>query len=56
MHIDLYKIDKTDVFICERELQGEGQWVNYFQYMDNKGSEYQVWVSQDGDEKVVELK
>jgi hypothetical protein len=52
---EMYKNDKADVFICERPLQGEGKWVHYYQYLSKDGSEYQVWVDQHGDEKIMEV-
>lgn len=52
---EMYKSDTKDTFICERPLQGEGKWVHYYQYMDIKGNEYQVWVDQHGDEKIMEV-
>lgn len=53
---DMYKSEDSDVFICDRPLNGEGLWCHYYQYLSRDGSEYQVWVDQDGSEKVVELK
>jgi hypothetical protein len=52
---EMYKSDDTDIFICDNPLQGEGLWVHYYQYLSKDGSEYQVWLDQDGEEKVVEL-
>ncbi len=52
---DLFKIADTDVFICDRPLEGEGKWIHYYHYMDKDGNEYQIWCDAEGDEKVVEL-
>lgn len=52
---EMYKSEDTDVFICDNPLRGEGLWVHYYQYMSKDGSEYQVWVDQEGEERVVEL-
>jgi hypothetical protein len=52
---EMFKCQETDVFICDNPLQGEGKWVHYYHYMSLDGSEYQVWVDADGDEKTVEV-
>lgn len=55
-HIDnmQWAIDKTDKFLEEKELLGEGRWCNSFVYKDSKGVQYEIWIDQEGDSKVVE--
>lgn len=43
-----------DKWVKTGDLQGEGRWYEYHHFIDTKGVEYQVWVDQDGDSKVVE--
>lgn len=49
-----WQIQKNDTFLGFGELQGEGQWVHSYLFEDPKGDQYEVWVDQDGDSKVVE--
>ena len=46
--------NENDIFIQHRPLIGEGYWSDAYKFRDENGSEYEVWVDQDGKEKIVE--
>jgi hypothetical protein len=48
-----YKCDETDKYLGERELQGEGTWFMAYCFETLLGEYYEVWVDQDGEEKVM---
>ena len=48
-----WKCNEKDAFLGFYELQGEGLWVHSYLFEDPKGDQYEVWVDQDGDSKVV---
>jgi hypothetical protein len=50
---EMWKCEATDKFVKNYQLQGEGRWFESYVYVDTKGNEYEVWVDQDGDSKIL---
>lgn len=49
--------NEKDKYVGVRLLQGEGKWFQAYEFEghDDKKN-YEVWMDQDGDSKIVELK
>ena len=54
MH-DLLMQTSTDLFLHSRPLHGEGRWIDAYVYERSSGDIYEVWVDEDGDDKLVEV-
>lgn len=52
---DTYKSDDQDTFVSQRFLQGEGLWHEAMTFEAPNGDQYEVWVDQDGGDKIIEL-
>lgn len=45
---------ESDVFLKHTTLEGEGIWIDSYLFIDPEtGEEYEVWVDQEGESKVV---